>query len=207
MGHFDAPLSINPELCLGEYDGGYGDEEFDKYIGCHKFKHSDYDNVMCDDHPEYKKTVPVNWYGGGGHYKVTFSIECNEQKDTYYGTITLHGKCMDWFAHDKREGIVGFWRCHGGGNQKWQYNKKKQIRSRMNLGMCLGESHGKVLLYKCNDDINQKWEITDNGQIKSMSFKGNCLTNHSMMMKPCNRKDKHQKFKFPDETWKGMRIP
>jgi len=82
------------------------------------------------------------------------------------GEIRYKGKCLDW---DFKRTV--YWhKCHGGLNQKWHYNKKKQIQSVHNPSLCLdlAPKERNMIIWKCHSGSNQQWNFSESKQLKSL---------------------------------------
>ncbi|MFT7572710.1 MAG: hypothetical protein ACI9JL_003764 [Paracoccaceae bacterium] len=80
----------------------------------------------------------------------------------------LNGKCLDIAKYNTKDGAnVHLWTCHGKKNQRWNINRKGEIRSALN-GKCLDAVNDKkkglrngsnVIMWKCYGPQQQRWEL------------------------------------------------
>lgn len=119
--------------------------------------------------------LPANtWKTQGHNHKVlNFNkvnllygpVSIKQSGNSNFRQLKVLGKCVDVAPSEvKNGGNVYLWDCHGGSNQKWQYDQATgQIRSLYDPNYCLDStgataSGNNVGLWRCEAHINLQWD-------------------------------------------------
>ena len=83
--------------------------------------------------------------------------------------------CLDIAGVNRRRGArVHMWHCHGGANQRWYFDGRGRLRSRLNH-MCLdiaGGNRGRnaaLHMWPCHGGANQRWRWSVRGAVRRPS--------------------------------------
>lgn len=84
------------------------------------------------------------------------------------------------------------YKCHGGPNQQFRYNRRtKRIKSVVS-GKCLSASSRKIVQKKCSNSKKQKWVLDNRGRYKNvgtrkcMDVEGGKYKNGKMIAYKCH---------------------